>query len=60
MPVYETFATTTTVQGRDYDDTVSVTIPRDIAEELELERGEPVLWQCDEGDDFARIKRPNR
>ena len=60
MPVHETYATTTTVQGRDADNTLTTTIPADIVDELGLERDEPLLWQCDEGDGFARVKRPNR
>ncbi|THE63396.1 AbrB/MazE/SpoVT family DNA-binding domain-containing protein [Salinadaptatus halalkaliphilus] len=58
MSIHETYANTTTVQGREADDTVSTTIPKPIAEELGLEAGDPVLWQCDEGDGTARIKNP--
>ncbi|WP_049907252.1 hypothetical protein [Halovivax asiaticus] len=60
MGVRETFADCVMVQGRDADETVTVTVPKEIADELELERGEPALWQCDEGGEFARVKRPNR
>lgn len=60
MPVHETFAGTTTAQGRNADDTVTSTIPKEIAEELGIEPGEPVLWKCDEGDEVAKIKRPNQ
>ncbi|RQG89329.1 AbrB/MazE/SpoVT family DNA-binding domain-containing protein [Natrarchaeobius chitinivorans] len=58
MPIYERYIGTTTAQGREADETVTTTIPKPVAEELGIEAGTPVLWDCEEGSETAQIKNP--
>lgn len=57
MGVRQQFADTRKVQGRNTESTVTITIPAPIADELEIEQGDEILWQCVEGDESAEIKR---
>lgn len=39
---------------------VRVTIPRPIAEEFDIEDGDPILFNAEEGGESAEIRRPSK
>ena len=56
MGIQNRFADCRTAQ--DGDGSVTVTIPRPLAEEWEIEQGDQIAFYAEEGSDTAEIRRP--
>lgn len=58
MGIQDRFADCHTAQVE--DGSVTVTIPRPLAEEWEIERGDQIPFFAEEGSDVAKIRRPTK
>lgn len=58
MGIKQKFADTRTAQ--EGDGVIQVTIPKDVVEELSIEKGDELLWTSEEDGETATIHAPRR